>query len=145
MDDVMNEQGVPPTEVAAAHEEAPRLRLILEPDGLLVELSRAEVVVGRHSDADLCLRLPDVSRRHCRFVSAARGWQIFDLGSTNGVYVNGRRVTESALHHGDSVRIGSYTFRVDLHAHSSAAGMDTASGPPILPAPASSPPQRLAS
>jgi pSer/pThr/pTyr-binding forkhead associated (FHA) protein len=72
--------------------------------------------LGRHSDADVRLPLPDVSRRHCRFVFTEAGWQVVDLNSLNGVYVNGERVHRAPLRHLDLVRIGSLTFEVNLQA-----------------------------
>jgi pSer/pThr/pTyr-binding forkhead associated (FHA) protein len=88
------------------------LRLILAPSGMTVDLTRAEVVVGRHSDADVRLPLPDVSRRHCRFTFHDGVWRVFDLNSLNGLFVNGDRVADSVIQNGDSVRIGGFTFRV---------------------------------
>ena len=90
------------------------LRLLLQPGGLCVTVTKAESLVGRHSSADVRLALPDVSRRHCRLVFEDGGWQIFDLRSMNGIFVNGERLNESSLRHGDRVRIGSLTFEVDL-------------------------------
>ena len=68
------------------------LRLVLQPGGAVIEVSRPEVLVGRHSEVDVRLPLPDVSRRHCRFVYADGIWRVFDLRSLNGVYVNGERI-----------------------------------------------------
>jgi len=91
------------------------LRLVLQPSGLVVELNQAEMVMGRHTSADVRLPLPDVSRRHCRFVFADGGWQIFDLNSLNGVYVNDEAVEHAALRHNDRLQIGGFLFRVDFH------------------------------
>ncbi len=90
------------------------LRLVLKPGGASVELTRPDMLIGRHSDADIRLALPDVSRRHCRFVFADNGWQVFDLSSLNGVFVNGQRVQQAALSAGDHVRIGGLIFEVEL-------------------------------
>lgn len=95
------------------------LRLTLQPHGLVVELNRRETVVGRHNDANLRLPLPDVSRRHCRFVFEEDAWQVADMDSLNGVYVNGTRVQKAVLKHHDTVRIASFEFRVDLHSAAS--------------------------
>ncbi len=92
------------------------LRLELEPGGPSVEFNRPEMLVGRHSGAALRLRLPDVSRRHCRFVFSEGRWQVFDLNSLNGVFVNGERVHQATLDNGDVIRIGSYTFMAELRA-----------------------------
>jgi pSer/pThr/pTyr-binding forkhead associated (FHA) protein len=95
------------------------LRLVLYPGGGAIELTRPDMVVGRHSQADVRLHLPDVSRRHCRFVFSEGQWQIFDLQSTNGVYLNDQPVQQATLRHHDLIRIGSYTFEVDLRIGSS--------------------------
>jgi pSer/pThr/pTyr-binding forkhead associated (FHA) protein len=92
------------------------LRLVLQPGGAVIEVSRPEVLVGRHSAADVRLPLPDVSRRHCRLQWVEGCWQVFDLGSLNGVYVNDEAVLQAPLHQGDLLRVGGFTFAVDLVA-----------------------------
>src|SRR5262249_14833294 len=69
-------------------------------------------VIGRHSQADVRIPLADVSRRHCRFVHLAGKWQVIDLNSTNGTFVNNEKVTQAVLKAGDKLRIGSFTFDV---------------------------------
>jgi pSer/pThr/pTyr-binding forkhead associated (FHA) protein len=90
------------------------LRLVLQPSGATVALNRPDMIVGRHSEADVRLPLPDVSRRHCRFLCVEGCWQIIDLNSLNGVYLNGEAVQQAALQQGDLIRIGGFTFAVDL-------------------------------
>src|SRR6516165_2788523 len=90
------------------------LRLILFPGGWATTLNKPDMVAGRHSSADLRLPLPDVSRRHCRFAFSNGSWQVFDLSSLNGLFVNNERVEQAMLHHLDLIRIGSYTFQVVL-------------------------------
>jgi hypothetical protein len=90
------------------------LRLLLLPGGPCVELSRPDTLIGRHSDADVRLALPDVSRRHCRLVYAHNCWQVFDLNSLNGIFVNGNRVQQATLDQGDRLRIGGLVFEVRL-------------------------------
>jgi pSer/pThr/pTyr-binding forkhead associated (FHA) protein len=94
------------------------LRLLLLPGGLCVELTRPNMLVGRHSEADVRLALPDVSRRHCRFLFQHGHWKIIDLDSMNGIFLNGERMQEAALYDGDQVRIGSFMFAVRLEGHS---------------------------
>jgi pSer/pThr/pTyr-binding forkhead associated (FHA) protein len=77
--------------------------------------------VGRHSGAEVRLPLPDVSRRHCRIVHADEKWEIIDLESLNGVWVNDRSVERAVLNHGDMLRLGGFTFMVDLSMPISAA------------------------
>jgi pSer/pThr/pTyr-binding forkhead associated (FHA) protein len=96
------------------------LRLILEQTGAMVELHRVDNLIGRHSEADVRLPLPDVSRRHCRFLWKDAQWQVLDLHSLNGIFVNDQAVQHATLQQGDRVRIGGFTFIVDLR---SAAGL----------------------
>jgi predicted component of type VI protein secretion system len=97
------------------------LRLVLKPGGAYVEFTRPDMLVGRHTDADVRLALPDVSRRHCRMVFAHGGWQMFDLNSLNGVFVNGQRVEQATLRDGDQLRIGGLTFVVQTGPRADAA------------------------
>lgn len=90
------------------------LHLLLLPGGLRLELTRPDMMIGRHSSADIRLALADVSRRHCRFVFQHGSWKVIDLNSLNGVYVNGERMHEAVLYEGDHVRLGSFTFQVHL-------------------------------
>jgi len=90
------------------------LRLSLQPGGSSVELTHPELILGRHSEADVRLRSPEVSRRHCRFVFADGQWQVFDLSSLNGVWVNGLRVQRAILKNKDVLHIGCYDFEVQI-------------------------------
>ena len=108
-----------------AEEFAP-LRLVLQPTGAVLEVTRPDVIVGRHSHADVRLALPDVSRRHCRMVHANGRWEVIDLHSLNGCWVNDQAVERAVLNHGDTLRLGGFTFMVDLSRP--AAGADPKSG-----------------
>jgi hypothetical protein len=98
------------------------LQLVLQPAGLILEVNEPDLVVGRHSEAGLRLPLPDVSRRHCRFSFNSGTWTITDLNSLNGVQVNGHSVHQATLENGDQVRIGGFTFTIQIgqpgHVHS---------------------------
>jgi pSer/pThr/pTyr-binding forkhead associated (FHA) protein len=90
------------------------LRLVLQPRGMMVECTQVSVLIGRHSTADVRLPLPEVSRRHCRLIFADGRWQVFDLNSLNGIFLNGEKVQQAILRHRDELRIGGFTFHVDL-------------------------------
>jgi predicted component of type VI protein secretion system len=92
------------------------LALVLLPKGVRLEMTKPDMLVGRHSDMDVRLPLPDVSRRHCRFVFTSAGWQVVDLNSLNGIHLNGKRVTHATLRNGDRVRIGGFLFEVEMSA-----------------------------
>ncbi|HEY6476897.1 MAG TPA: sigma 54-interacting transcriptional regulator, partial [Polyangia bacterium] len=71
--------------------------------------SRRELTIGREESSAVCLGGSDVSRRHAVLrVDPEAGIRIADLGSRNGVRVNGRPVSEAALGVGDVVRIGGW-------------------------------------
>jgi FHA domain len=94
------------------------LRLVLQPSGYSIELTRPDMVLGRHSEADIRLPLPDVSRRHCRFAFLDGFWQAFDLNSLNGTFVNDQRIRHIVFKHRDVIRMGGFTFEVQLqHSH----------------------------
>jgi pSer/pThr/pTyr-binding forkhead associated (FHA) protein len=95
------------------------LRLVLQPSGAVIEVDRPDMVVGRHTEADVRLPLPDVSRRHCRLQFLEGCWQVIDLNSLNGVQVNGEQVLQAPLAHDDLLRIGGFTFAVEIGRASS--------------------------
>jgi competence ComEA-like helix-hairpin-helix protein len=77
-----------------------------EPDKIF-ELDEDEVIIGRDFTNHIPLNDPEVSRQHARLVRAGSGYNIEDLGSTNGTFVNQERVSEPrALTHGDLVGLG---------------------------------------
>jgi pSer/pThr/pTyr-binding forkhead associated (FHA) protein len=85
----------------------PRLIVFDGPDrGKSVDLGPGERVFGRREDCALVLASSAVSKRHARIVGAANGFSIEDLGSTNGVRLNGKKLDSGvavALSHGDVV------------------------------------------
>jgi hypothetical protein len=104
----------PPVAATAAvsAEEAQELGLAHEPRAFLTvggqrrELSDGVVVLGRSRDCDITLEDPNVSRRHAEIRRESGDWWIVDLGSTNGVEVNGKRVDRAKLSHEDHVVLG---------------------------------------
>jgi hypothetical protein len=82
-----------------------------------------EIIVGRSSDLDMVLVEEMVSRRHARVQLTGGSVRIDDLGSTNGTFVNGERVTHAELQEGDRVLIGSNILKVVAIDGSGAAEM----------------------
>lgn len=71
------------------------------------------VVMGRSEEADVVLDDPYASEFHLRLVAQDKGMMLHDLGSTNGTYVNGRRVSApTQLMHGDTVQVGKTVMEV---------------------------------
>jgi pSer/pThr/pTyr-binding forkhead associated (FHA) protein len=67
--------------------------------------------IGRRAGADIVLDDSTVSRRHALVLDRGGRPVIADDRSLNGVYVNGRRVSEAPLHHGDQVQLGNRVMR----------------------------------
>ena len=90
-------------------------RAMLVGGGKRTVLSGNRVVLGRSRDSDVRLDDPNVSRRHAELRREEGGWVVADLGSTNGVKVNGRRVSEAPLKPGDEIALGleRLTFEVE--------------------------------
>lgn len=91
-----------------------RARAVVEINGTRHPLQPPGVVVGRGTDADIRINDPGVSRRHVEFSVGADGTsiEVHDLGSTNGMLVDGHRIARTRLRDGSQVRIGNTTMTV---------------------------------
>src|SRR5690606_40589213 len=76
-----------------------------------VSLSRTRMVLGRDPSCDISLDSSYVSRYQNLFMQTSDGWLLFDLNSTNGCFVNGRRVREHRLRDGDLIAVGQHQLR----------------------------------
>ncbi len=79
--------------------------------GQIYMLRRGEMTIGRHPDSDIFLDDGQVSRRHAKIVTDEEKSVIIDNKSTNGTFVNGKKVKRAVLHEGDKIRIGFTTFQ----------------------------------
>jgi len=90
-------------------------------------LQQDQVTIGRSAGNELVLADPEVSRRHARVVRRADGYAVEDIGSTNGTFVNGQRISHlTLLQDGDTIDLGD-TVRLRFVASPVA--------PPAPPAP----------
>jgi hypothetical protein len=75
--------------------------------GKVFTLSKSEIVIGRDVSADVVINSAEVSRRHTRLRLDAGQYIVDDLGSTNGTFVNGQRIsTPQILRSGDIIMLG---------------------------------------
>lgn len=84
-------------------------------DGSLwvIPVEHSPFVIGRKEGSNLFLAAEGVSRKHAEILETIGGWTIRDCSSTNGTFVNGRRLTENhLLNHGDYITIGEIRFDV---------------------------------
>jgi hypothetical protein len=88
--------------------ESPRhtTRALLVGDDKRTVVSGDPFVIGRSRECDLVLDDPNVSRRHAELRREDGGWAVRDLGSTNGIKVNGRRSPGGRLQPGDEITLG---------------------------------------
>ena len=79
--------------------------------------------IGRRDSCDICLKFQNISGMHCELSWRKGFWFIRDLGSTNGIKVNGTRVMQKPLRPGDELAIGQrrYTLQYNLAASAEAA------------------------
>ncbi len=75
--------------------------------------SKPELIIGRAENNDIVLDGLQISNRHARLVKSNSGIAIEDFNSTNGVYVNGSRVSRQGIFPGDAVQIGSFMLQID--------------------------------
>jgi Nif-specific regulatory protein len=73
-------------------------------------LDGASLSLGRDPGNDLCVKDAAVSRRHCTIRSAGAGYEIADLDSHNGTFVNGVPIRRKVMDHADAIRIGNSEF-----------------------------------
>jgi hypothetical protein len=113
-------------EAAPGHDAArpPAARVPAAPDGGMARASLElidqggqrislpnQAIIGRMPGCDVQLEDPSVSRRHARISRAPNGWLIEDLGSTNGVTVNGANVEREYLSGGEDIELGNVRMR----------------------------------
>lgn len=82
--------------------------------GKPVEIASDRALVGRDRTAEVRLRDSSVSRKHATIERRGAEWVITDGGSANGTFIDDVQVAEGVLHDGQTLRVGSATFRVDI-------------------------------
>jgi hypothetical protein len=90
-------------------------RAIVVAEGKRMPVGPGGAVIGRSRECDIVLSDSNVSRRHAEIrPTGGDGWTITDLGSTNGVKVNGRSVDSAPLKAGDEVMVGTVDVRFEV-------------------------------
>jgi predicted component of type VI protein secretion system len=114
-------------------------QLLALTDGPSIVLDKPILLLGRHPECDIQIDSRKVSRRHCCIAQVADYLVVRDLDSTNGIRINGARVMEGKLKHGDELTIGNHRYQVSWDG--AAADRDhqmrselAPAGPPPAPA-----------
>jgi hypothetical protein len=104
--------------VAEPLEERARVRqdsALLVLDGKRLIVGPAGATIGRSRQCDVALTDPNVSRRHAEIRPRGGSWVLTDLGSTNGVILNGRRIdAPQVVKAGDEIEIGTSSITFEL-------------------------------
>ncbi len=87
-------------------------QLLALTDGPSIVLDKPILLLGRHPECDIQIDSRKVSRRHCCIAHVADYLVVRDLDSTNGIRINGARVQEGTLRHGDELTIGNHRYQV---------------------------------
>ncbi|HNT26700.1 MAG TPA: FHA domain-containing protein [bacterium] len=83
-------------------------------EGKALDLTRDEVICGRSLDNDFVISDISVSRKHFKIVRDTDGFKVEDMGSGNGIRVNGKKETSTLLFDGDLVTAGARTIRFEV-------------------------------
>jgi predicted component of type VI protein secretion system len=110
-------------------------RLVALDEGPDILLDRAMVVVGRHPACDARLDSLRISRHHCCMMQENGEVVVRDLGSTNGIRINGQRVEMGRLRPGDELSIAHIRYRLENgQAHDQTLADPQVLGPPpVIP------------
>ncbi|MFF5719666.1 FhaA domain-containing protein [Streptomyces buecherae] len=98
-----------PGQPGAGPHQGAQTRRWIEINGTRHQISRPTLVLGRSTDADVRIDDPGVSRRHCE-IRVGTPSTVQDLGSTNGIVVDGQHTTRATLRDGSRVVVGSTTI-----------------------------------
>jgi pSer/pThr/pTyr-binding forkhead associated (FHA) protein len=80
-------------------------------EGPSILIDKPILLFGRHEECDIQLNSKKVSRRHCIVAQVNDYLVVRDLGSTNGVRINGERVAEGKLVPGDELQVGNFKYQ----------------------------------
>lgn len=95
-----------------------------------ITLKQGRYVIGRHESATLRLPFPSISREHCELVVIEDQVKLKDLGSSNGTFHNGSRITETVLSAGDYLHVGEIAMAIRVNGQP-----EPLAPPPEMPKP----------
>lgn len=80
-----------------------------------VKVEYGTLTIGRKADNDICINDRAVSAHHAKIVTFSKPTYIKDLRSTNGTYVNGKKIIlDYTLNHGDTITLGNHQITYDM-------------------------------
>ena len=118
-----------------------------ENEGIEIRLEvPREVIIGRGEDCDIYLGEKKISRRHAKLITSEQGLVVEDMNSTNGTFVNGKRIHKEKLTTEDALRIGTSVMQIDFiyeePGSAQKAPTKAQESPPNIPTPLQQPAKR---
>jgi hypothetical protein len=113
-------------------------QLVAFPEGFRIAIDKPIMLFGRDAECDIRFDSRKISRRHCCLAHVGDQLIVRDLGSTNGIRVNGVRVLEGYLRSGDELTVGSHRYQVVWDA----AAAQAQEAPAASSVPAEAPPAK---
>jgi len=86
--------------------------LVPQGGGDPIPLAKQKLLIGRRPTCDICLPFPNISSQHCELEMQNGYWHILDLGSSNGLKVNGVRLESKFLLPGDELTLAKHKFEI---------------------------------
>ena len=91
-------------------------QLVALDSGPSILLDKPILLLGRHPECDIQIDSRKISRRHCCIAQVSDYLVVRDLGSTNGIRINGTRIVEGRLNAGDELTLGNFRYKVSWDA-----------------------------
>lgn len=101
--------------------------------GRSCELAAERTTIGRVEDNTFQIAEPSVSSRHCEILLRGSDIVVKDLGSTNGSFINGEKITEAVLKPGQTLRLGNIDLRLEVPGAAPAPATAPAPAAPAAP------------
>lgn len=97
---------MPPSEPVELSNQIPEGAYLIVRGSKSFPLDKMVINIGRHSENDLVLNDLHISRHHAQLRVSNQNYMLFDVGSTGGLFLNGKKTTQATLQSGDVIRIG---------------------------------------
>lgn len=110
--------------------QPPLVQLVALSEGPNILLDKPIMLFGRTDECDIQIHSRKISRRHCCIAQVSDYLVVKDLGSTNGIRINGVKVLEGKLKAGDELTIGNHRYQVRWEAHDAKSVARPAPQPP---------------
>ena len=85
-----------------------------------IETDKDEITIGRNPNCDVHIDNLGVSNQHAKIIKQDGAYVVEDLNSTNGTYINSKRIARAVINNNDEIQIGKHSLQIQNKAQSSA-------------------------